>query len=154
VFHIVPSEVRDDGGLWVKRGSILDTPITFFSGQMNGYDFEAILDELAEASGANVLGLSAERFQNAFSRYTGSIDAKEEPAREVLLRALHAISPRFTWMLNHDPSGRYYVFAVAIVAEKARRPMPPEFFAPPDVGPGPSERPARNEGARCDQRQV
>lgn len=147
VFHIIPSEANERGGSWVKLGSILDTPITLSRGEMNGYELvETILDKLAEASGADILGLSAERFQNAFFRYTGSIDAKEEPARDVLLRALHSISPRLTWMLNYDPSGRYYVFAVTIVAEKPRPPMPPEFVAPADGGPSPAEtpRPARD----------
>ncbi len=134
-FHVVPTETRDGNGAWVAQESILSTPISFSSEELNGYELiERILKQVSETSGANILGLSAERFANAFFRYTGRVEAKDEPARDVLLRALHSISPRFTWHLNYDPSGRYYVFAVELAAEPPRREVPPELFVVPRPG--------------------
>lgn len=147
VFHIVPTEVRDSTGHWVKQRSILDTPITISSGEVSGYELMVeILKELSNASGIEV-GLSAERFTNAFRNYKGSIQAQDEPARDVLLRALHSISERFTWMLSYapSPSDHYYVFAVDLVAAPAReipvdlsklpRPGEPTPAGPPFVLP-------------------
>lgn len=135
VFHIVPTEIRDSRGAWVKQQSILRTPITFSSGELNGFQLiEAILKQVSAASGANILGMSAERFTNAFYNYRGQIDATDEPARDVLLRALHSIHPRFTWFLNYDPSGQYYAFAVAKTTE-------PEFPEPPEPPPVTAPRP-------------
>jgi hypothetical protein len=137
-FHIVPSEARDSRGIWVKQRSILDTPITFSSEESNGVELiEAILKRVGEASGANILGLSAERFLNLFFRYKGTIEAKDEPARDVLMRALHSISPRLTWVLNYDHSGLYYVFAADLSAE------PPAEEIPLDLSKLPGDPPIR-----------
>jgi len=120
--HVVPVEVRDSNGAWVKQQSVLNTPITLSSGELDGYALmEAILKEVSDASGIK-LGLAAENVTNTLGRYRGGIEAADEPARDVLLRALHSISPRLTWILNYDPSDRYYFFNVTVVAE----PPPPE----------------------------
>jgi hypothetical protein len=141
-FHVVPTAVRDRNGAWVQQTSILDTPITIGSGPVDGNALiEAILQKVREAGGANILGMSAEGFASTFRRYTGSIEAQNEPARDVLLRALHSISKRFTWLLNYDPSGQYYVFVVAAAAEPPRKETPldlsvlPRGGAPTPAGP-------------------
>jgi hypothetical protein len=149
VFHIVPIEARDSTGAWVRQQSILNAPVTLSTGELNGYELiEMVLKQVGEASGERILGMSAERFANSFFRYRGSIEATNEPARDVLVRALHSINPRFTWLLNYDPSGRYYVFAVALSAEPPPRDIPLDLVRIPRSGEptpaGPSFRP-RND---------
>jgi hypothetical protein len=120
VFHIVPVEVRDLQGRWVKHNSILDTPITLSTDELNGYQLtEAILAQVGQANEVGV-GLAVERFTNTFMRHTGRVSATREPARDVLLRVLHEMSERFTYLMLYDPSGKYYVLNVAVVAEPPR----------------------------------
>jgi hypothetical protein len=144
VFHVVPVQIRDVNGVWVQQTSILDTPIAFSSEELSGYELiEAILKEVNDASGANILGLAAESFTNTLSRYRGKVEAKNEPARDVLLRTLHSISERFTWLLNYDPTGEYYVFALAVAAEPPKEVPPdpsqlPQPGAPMPVSPPPT----------------
>jgi hypothetical protein len=134
-FHIVPLEGQDKNGVWVKRQSILDTPITIESDELSGYALiEAVLKQAGQASGANILGLAAERYTNTLFRYKGRIEASNEPARDVLMRLLHSISPRFTWLLNYDPSGRYYVFALAMTAAGPPAEVPVDLSRGPRPG--------------------
>ena len=134
LFHIVPIEVRDRDGRWIKAGSILDTPITLSTETLNGYALiESILKRVSAASGTDI-GLSAERFANAFARYSGKVEAQNEPARDILLRTLRGVSTRFTWMLNYDPSGRYYVFAVELAAEPPPAEVPLNLAILPRLG--------------------
>lgn len=146
VFHVVPAAVRDSNGAWIEQTSILDTRITFSSGELNGYELiEAILKEVGQSNGAHILGLSAERFTSALVRYRGSIEARDEPARDVLLRALHSISERFTWLLNYDPSGKYYVFALAVAAEPPKEvPLDPSQLPQPGATLPVTPPPTRN----------
>jgi hypothetical protein len=137
IYHVVPTQIRDANGVWIPQTSILDVSISISTAELEGTELmSAILDEVGRASGANILGIANTQFIPTFSRYRGRIEANNEPARMVLLRALHGISERFTWLLNYDPSGEYYVFAIAMVAAK---PPPPdaELNAEPEEGPPP-----------------
>ena len=116
--HVVPLEARDANGEWNALGSILDVNISISTGVMEGGALlHEILKETAAVSGTNIFGASYERFNNAFARFEGEIDVKDTPARDVLKSLLQEISERFTWHLNFDPGGQYYIFAVHSAAE-------------------------------------
>ena len=143
-FHIVPVEVRDSQGRWVQQPTLLDTPITISTGELNGYKLaEAILEKVGQANGVTI-GLAVERFTNTFMRHSGRVSASNEPARDLLLKVLHDMSDRFTYLMLYDPSGKYYVLNVALAAERPReiplditllpRPGDPTPAGPPHTG--------------------
>jgi len=143
VFHIVPTEIRDSNGVWIEQQSIFSAPITFASEQSNGYELiEAILKQVSAASGQEIRGPVATRLMNPLVRYTGAVEARDEPAREVLMRVLHSISPRFTYWVSYDPTERNYWFTVVQTAEPA--PPEPSPIATPRPGdPTPAGPPFR-----------
>jgi hypothetical protein len=141
-FHVVPTEVRDDKGHWVRQQSVLDTPITFSSdGERDGFELiEAILQEVSDASGQKVGGglaiVAACRLGCVQNKRT--IDARNESARDVLIRLLSSLNPRYTWVLYYEPTERFYWFNLVLGAERAEpnieqhRPRP----KPGDPTPG------------------
>ncbi len=62
------------------------------------------------------------------------MEAADELARDVLLRALHAISERFTWRLFYGPDLKYYVLNLDVAAERPNEQQP--FVLPPPPRPG------------------
>ena len=58
------------------------------------------------------------------SKSRGSVDLKDEPARDVLVDALHSISGRLGWVLHYVPAENAYFFGVTEAAE------PPAPVAP------------------------
>jgi len=136
VLHVVPAEVRDSKGNWIRQQSVLNTPITFASEELDGYHLiEAILKQVSAASGQDIRGPtgSGGPSPGLLARYRGAVEARDEPAREVLIRVLHSIDRRFTWLLNYDPSGHLYYFSV----ERTAASMPPE--PPPRATPRPGD---------------
>jgi hypothetical protein len=116
-FHIVPAATRDSKGAWVEQRSILDTPITLSSAEMNGVELiDAILKQVSDGSGVK-LGLSGFGFSNELMSHKARVVATGEPARDVLMRTLHSIDSRFTWLLLYDPALHLYVFNLAFAAE-------------------------------------
>jgi hypothetical protein len=121
-FHVVPVEIRRSNGAWVRQTSVLDVPISLTLQETDGYHLlEAILKQVSAASGQDIGGPDFGRLSNPLFRYKGKVEAKDQPAREVLMTTLHSINPRFSWTLNYDPSGRSYFFNVVVSAE----PLPP-----------------------------
>jgi hypothetical protein len=117
VYHVIPTEIRDSTGAWIKQTSILDVRITLKTGELNGAELlEAILGQVSEASGKQV-GLGIEGLANTFSAYRGSIDIKDEPARDALVNALHAMSGRIGWVLHYVPADMNYFFGVTLAVE-------------------------------------
>jgi len=138
VFHVIPVQVRDAEGQWVHQGSILDTPITISPRQLNGYEaLELILEKVSDATGIRVASTGG-RFLNTLMPYTGRIEAQNEPARDVLLRTLHAVSERFTWRLLFGPDVRYYALNLRLVAAPAEpSSVPFEMVTPREGEPTP-----------------
>ena len=52
---------------------------------------------------------------NAFGSVQGVWSAKNELAREVLLRVLRSDGPEFTWLLEYDPATHRYYLSVTVV---------------------------------------
>ena len=122
-FHVVPAEIRDRNGHWIPQQSILDVPITFSSGGVRVV-FELVEAILKEVSGATGQKIVAGRPTGAFpcsnpcTAYNRTVDATNEPAREVLMRLLRSINPRYTWVLYYGLPGRSYVFNLVLGRER------------------------------------
>jgi hypothetical protein len=123
-FHVVPTEVRDSKGRWIAQRSVLDTPITFSSGgARDGRELiEAILGEVSDKSGQKI---AAARVHVAIPcsgpacvESKRTIDARNEPARDVLMQLVSSLNRRYAWVLYYDASARYYVFNLVLGVER------------------------------------
>jgi hypothetical protein len=124
VYHVIPTEIRDSTGAWIKQTSILDVRITLKTGELNGAELlKAILEKVSEASGQK-LGWGIDGFNNTFAAYRGGIDVKDEPARDVLIDMLHDISDRFGWAVHYVPADKDYFFGVTLAAEPPPKEIP------------------------------
>jgi hypothetical protein len=145
VFHVVPTAVRDARGSWVTQVSILDTPITLHRQGESGFALlYAIIEEVNRGGGFNLgFGLVP---NNALARYQGDVEAANEPARDVLVRVLHAISGRLTWRLFCSPTDQSCFLNLGAVAEAPAEAAPILQLPPPRPGdPTPAFRlPPRN----------
>lgn len=124
-FHVVPTEVRDSGGRWIRQRSVLDTPITYSSGgEQDGFDLiEAILDEVSVASGQKIVGGRPSVAMVCFSSLgcaenRRTVDAANEPARDVLMRLVSSLNARYTWVLYYGGPGSDYVFNLVLGAQR------------------------------------
>jgi hypothetical protein len=144
VFHVIPTQVRNERGDWITQTSVLDTRITLPRQETDGHQMlEAITDAVTEATGIHIgLGLGS---PNPYFRYSGYLEADNEAARDVLLRTLHAIDYRFTWRLLYGPDLQSYglnlrtVEAPPKLPERLDRP-PADSEQPPAFGPRERER--------------
>lgn len=142
-FHVVPAEVRDSSGLWVRQQSLLDASISFSSGgQRNFFELiAAILKEVGAATGQKIVGgRPSDSFAcsipcTAFDR---AVDASNEPAREVLMRLLHSVSPRYTWVIYYDASAHDYVFNLILGADRPEPKIERAPAAPKQGDPTPA----------------
>lgn len=107
VFHVVPMEIRDVNGVWVRQASVLDTRITLSAQNLQGDQMlNAIVDAITDSTGIEIgLGLDS---INLYAKYQGRLEASNEIARDVLLRTLHSISDRLTWRLLYGPDVKSY----------------------------------------------
>jgi hypothetical protein len=123
VFHVIPTQVRDRRGNWVAQTSVLDTRITLPPQELRGDQMlEAITNAIGEATGTHIgLGLGS---INPYYHFEGHLEARNEVARDVLLRTLHAINDRFTWRLLYGPDVKSYALNVRTVAAMTSEPAP------------------------------
>jgi len=144
VFHVVPAETKDAHGAWVARGSILEVPISISATEMSGIELlDLLVKTISEAAGTTIQ-VSANAFVNSLVRYRGTVEAKNEPARDVLVRVLHAVSPRFTWLLDYDPTFKFYVLNIALAAATPPKEIPLDLSKIPKRGdPTPAGPPKR-----------
>jgi hypothetical protein len=137
-FHVVPAEARDRIGHWIAQQSILDAPITFSSAGDRGiFDLvEAILKEVSAATGQEIVAGHSRGVVPCSipcTAYNRRVDATNEPAREVLMRLLHSMNPRYTWVLYYGLPERNYVFNLVLGRE---RPEPQIEHPRPTPKPG------------------
>ena len=123
-FHVVPTEVRDGNGRWVPQRSVLEASITFSSGgERDGFELiEAILHELSAASGQKIVGGLAGVAMACGSvgciQNKRTVDARNEPARDVLIRLVSSLNARYSWVLYYAPDVHYYVFNLVLGVER------------------------------------
>jgi hypothetical protein len=140
-FHVVPTEVRNSKGRWIPQRSVLDTPITFSSdGERDGFELiEAILQEVSVASGQKIVGGRPNVAMVCPSNPLGcaenkrTVDATNEPARDVLIRLVSSLNARYTWVLYYASPERFYVFNLVLGVE---RPEPKIEHRLPTPKPG------------------
>jgi hypothetical protein len=119
IVHIVPTNIRAENGTTQAFTPMLDTPISIAFGR---YALRSLVDEvLAQVSQKRGIQiLTATVPLNVFAQAFVTEEARDEPARDVLLRAFDLINgPRFadgmpplrlTWHLLYNPNGRHYFF--------------------------------------------
>jgi hypothetical protein len=109
-FHIVPTAVRDRGGAWIVQNSILDTPISL---TLRGRTSGEILAALCEAvdAAAHVKIAIVTNFGGGIGAHvaTYALNADQEPARTVLMRALALDSPNASWVITYDKANKYFL---------------------------------------------
>jgi hypothetical protein len=100
--HVVP-----------RPGSILDTPVTIMRSRRLDDVVVVVLAEVERASGQKV---SLATFpMNFFNQHRVEIEAKQEPTREVLVRALAASGRALSWRLFFDATMRQYYLGIHFV---------------------------------------
>lgn len=114
VFHVVPTEWRDRDGNWIQRGSIFDTPISFPPQDLSAFEMlTAICKAVSTAAHVHVVvGAGAEWFSGRYR-----VGADNEPAEDVLMRALTNLEAKMTWVLLYDsgqPVKSYFLSLVAV----------------------------------------
>ena len=140
-FHVVPVEIRDGSGHRIPQRSILDAPITFSSGGERVV-FELVAAILKEVSAATGQQIVAGRPRGAVpcgspcTAYSRTVDATNEPAREVLMRLLRSINPRYTWVLYYGLPERSYVFNLVLGRERPEAQIEQPRPKPGDPTPG------------------
>jgi hypothetical protein len=141
-FHIVPTEVRDRNGRWITQHSVLDVPITYSSGGPKG-GFELIEAILKEASAASAQKIVGGGLSGSFAcsltcdEFKRSVDATNEPAREVLAKLLHSLNPRYSWVLNYGPDEHYYFFSLVTGVERTEAHVEHVWHTPKPGDPTP-----------------
>jgi hypothetical protein len=141
--HVVPTEVRDSNGRWIRQQSVLDVPITFSSGgERNFFELvDALIKEASGASGQKIVsaGLVAGSFacSRGCAEYNRTVEASNEPARDVLIRLLHSMNARYSWVLYYDPSMRCYFFNIVFGMERPEPKVEPYRPTPKPGDPTP-----------------
>jgi len=115
--HIVPAEIRNPSGLWVKTASILDAWIMIPEQELTK---AGIVDAIVTA-------------------------VNNERARDVLLRALHAWRPGASWRIFQQPGTDMYMLNVTFRRFEPPEPAPvtPPAIRPRDAATGCEPTPAR-----------
>jgi hypothetical protein len=133
VFHLVPTEVRDRNGNWADQKSPFDTPISLSKEDRISYDSLVLV---LNAIGAEE-HMQFRPFQIPLTimRNTHSIiEAKDEPARQVLTRILAATGNKLTWRTFYYEPMQSYMVSVFVVPSKSDL---SDVKAPADMQPTP-----------------
>ncbi len=128
VFHVLPTEARDQNGNWTAQTSILDVPISL---PMEDRSADAMINAICNAVSA------ATHFQVGLTFGVGGISdpsrprpyrfgADNEQAREVLMRALNLLntSQKRTWVLFYDASENLQMYFLTIQSVPNRSSSP------------------------------
>jgi len=139
IIHILPVAFRGETGRVVGQDAILDTRITIEAQQLSGLGMlRAIQEAISLSSGGTfssepgrLLGntLHAGRVPlSMLSNYRGVLEAKDEPAREVIMRMLRAVDSGPAWQLfvTFEPTYKNYWINIRAIFP------PAESFGPQD----------------------
>jgi hypothetical protein len=138
VFHILPSEVKDNSGNWGPQTSILDVAISLPNKERTGMaTLEDICSAVGAAAHANIIVGSIP--PNVILPYRGVLSAENETARSVLLRALDGTNRKLTWIIMFDPSDKRYWLNIVWVPPRAPVPNPGAVQPAAQPGNGPTQ---------------
>jgi hypothetical protein len=136
IFHVVPSEIRDRNGNWAAQSSILDVPISLPAENRGKTEMlAAIVTAVSSTARVKMVlggGIGGGIFNpNRPASY--SLGADNEPARDVLVRALILlndpkagawISQRLRWELFYGADENTYFLNISTVPD---RPTPQQL---------------------------
>jgi hypothetical protein len=114
--HVLPVASRDATGKYVPHAALLDTRITILAQAMSGLEmFSEICKAISIASGG-VFSTEPDTALNStlkplraplgnFQRHSGMLEARDEPARDVLFKFLRGIDGTSAWQVfvTFDP---------------------------------------------------
>ncbi len=116
ILHIVPAEVRNSQGMWVKRESILDSIITIPPEERSmAVMLEAICKAVGAASNTEVV---IGHLPNTLGEQRSMAGASQERARDVLMSVLQPSNRRLTWMLDYTLPERKYYLSIGVVPDQ------------------------------------
>lgn len=119
VYHIVPIATRDATGQWIPHSAVLSARITVSGAEGNGLELlNVVVDAVHEATGEAVEVGAAPL--NALFRYSGRLEAFNEPARDVLVRLLHGVARNATFHVYRGPSSNAYMLNISATAPMQR----------------------------------
>lgn len=132
--HVVPWQIRDSTGNWTNTASILTQHIDIPASEMTGVEMAAAIAGAVSAKikGRVDFGIAP---WSLLANHHGTLEAVDEPARDVLERVLDDVSPGFTWRLLYDPSGRAYFFNITRVQNRAANDSPDLPPQPTSIDP-------------------
>lgn len=114
VFHVVPTMSANERGIPTPRQSRLDVPVTLDGSERTGLELiEAVLGQVSAATGLRVAPGTVPI--NLLVQTKLRLSAENDPARDVLLRALAATGKRVSWRLLCGPDTKTCYFNVHFV---------------------------------------
>lgn len=132
MLHVVPDQVRDQSGAWIEQASILDTRINIAPAPRS---VDAMIDAICAALQA--AGTPVVLYDDGGSRlmYDGpSIDpvqsARDELAREVLIRTLARRGPNIGWKLSYFNTTAQQGYFLTPVTQATREPPAERLITP------------------------
>lgn len=110
VFHIVPTQIRDESGNWKSVTPVLETPISLATeGRTIDETFDAVAAAVAASAGVKVKSLpEGGIIMGPVQRDKYTLGASQEPAASVLMRTLKMMPTPRSWYLLYDPTTRAY----------------------------------------------
>lgn len=121
VFHVIPEKIRTSTGRILEIDSILDTRITISEKQRSLDDIlNEICKSLKQITGEDI-GLGAYPVRILSQKYK-TLSAKEEEARNVLMRTLSLEDFMLSWHLNFNPGAtgsglRFYSLDIHLISQ-------------------------------------
>lgn len=117
IFHVVPAQVRDRNGEWIKQTSVLNVPITIPEAERDGLQMlQAICDEASKQTSKKVVVGTVPL--NLLARIHAVQHATNENARDVLVRTLDLSSSKVTWQILYDPKLEWHIVNLRVIGDK------------------------------------
>jgi hypothetical protein len=120
IFHVLPVSALSRSGNLVDQSSILDTRITLPTKERTVYEtLDEVLRIVTGTTGTHVWIGAVPLNLVATTKYQDG--SNNEPARNVISRALSQTRRTLSWRLLYAPDGREYAFNVHVVATSSRQ---------------------------------
>ena len=107
LFHVVPSQVKDQAGKWVNQSSILDLPIIFPKQERTALKTVELMARLLSQAAKIPVTIGIAPW-TPLIRQSVDLEGTNESARDVLMKVLNSVEGRFSWQLFYAPSMKSY----------------------------------------------
>jgi hypothetical protein len=145
VFNVVPTETRDHNGNWSAQTSIFDAAISIPKQERAIMDaVNAVCAAVGAAGHVSVKLLVAPM---SMLHYTRSVvGASNEPARNVMTRALSGLNRKLTWRVGYFAQMNSYLLVISVVPDKSSAtvniPVAPATSGVPAMAPARASSPS------------